>query len=77
MHKESVDASQGEAARAEMRMARSIRLGDPEPERIEAFAEKHGVAAAEFVRFPPSRRSRTRTLVHLRRRCGYVCGAAT
>ena len=40
-----------EAGKAEKRTPRSIRFHDPEWERIEAFAEKRGMAAAEFVRF--------------------------
>ena len=40
-----------EAGKAEKRTPRSIRFYDPEWERIEAFAEKRGMAAAEFVRF--------------------------
>ena len=40
-----------DAGKAEKRTPRSIRFYDPEWERIEAFAEKRGVAAAEFVRF--------------------------
>ena len=40
-----------EAGKAEKRTPRSIRFCDPEWERIEAFAEKRGMAAAEFVRF--------------------------
>ena len=45
------DTSQAEAVRAEKRSPRSIRFYDPEWERIEAFAEDRGLAAAEFVRF--------------------------
>ena len=44
-------ARQGDAAKAEKRTPRSIRFNDPEWVRIEAFAEGHGLAAAEFVRF--------------------------
>ena len=40
-----------EAGRAEKRTPRSVRFHDTEWERIEAFAEKRGMAAAEFVRF--------------------------
>ena len=40
-----------ESGRAEKRTPRSIRFYDPEWERIEAFAEKRGMAAAEFVRY--------------------------
>ena len=39
------------AGKAEKRTPRSIRFYDPEWERIEAFAERRGLAAAEFVRF--------------------------
>ena len=39
------------AGKGEKRTPRSIRFHDPEWERIEAFAEARGVAAAEFVRF--------------------------
>ena len=45
------DMAPAEAGKAEKRTPRSIRFYDPEWERIEAFAEKRGVAAAEFVRF--------------------------
>ena len=41
----------GEAGKPEKRTPRSVRFHDPEWERIEAFAEKRGMAAAEFVRF--------------------------
>ena len=37
--------------KVEKRTPRSVRFHDPEWERIEAFAEKRGMAAAEFVRF--------------------------
>ena len=40
-----------DAGKAEKRTPRSIRFYDPEWERIESFADKRGVAAAEFVRF--------------------------
>ena len=40
-----------EVGKAEKRTPRSIRFYDPEWERIEGFAEKRGMAAAEFVRF--------------------------
>ena len=40
-----------ETGKAEKRTPRSIRFYDPEWKRIEAFAEKRGMAAAEFVRF--------------------------
>ena len=40
-----------EAGKAEKRAPRSIRFYDLEWGRIEAFAEKRGMAAAEFVRF--------------------------
>ena len=39
------------AGKGEKRTPRSIRFYDPEWERIEAFADRRGVAAAEFVRF--------------------------
>ena len=39
------------SAKSEKRTPRSIRFHDPEWERIEAFAEARGLAAAEFVRF--------------------------
>ena len=39
------------ASKAEKRVPRSIRFHDTEWDRIEAFAETRGVAAAEFVRF--------------------------
>ena len=42
---------QAETGRPEKRSPRSIRFHDPEWERIEAFAETRGLAAAEFVRF--------------------------
>ena len=51
MSRESVESSQADAVRTEKRTPRSIRLSDPEWERIEAFAEERGLAAAEFVRF--------------------------
>ena len=40
-----------DGGKAEKRTPRSIRFHDPEWERIEAFAETRGLAAAEFVRF--------------------------
>jgi len=40
-----------DGGKAEKRSPRSIRFHDPEWERIEAFAETRGLAAAEFVRF--------------------------
>ena len=40
-----------DAGKPEKRSPRSIRFHDPEWARIEAFAETHGLAAAEFVRF--------------------------
>ena len=40
-----------EAGKSEKRTPRSVRFHDPEWERIEDFAEKRGMAAAEFVRF--------------------------
>ena len=40
-----------EAGKVEKRTPRSVRFHDPEWERIEVFAEKRGMAAAEFVRF--------------------------
>ena len=40
-----------ETGKVEKRTPRSIRFYEPEWERIEGFAEKRGVAAAEFVRF--------------------------
>jgi len=40
-----------EAGKAEKRKPRSIRFHDAEWERIETCAEKHSLAAAEFVRF--------------------------
>ncbi|MYF07464.1 MAG: hypothetical protein F4233_06145 [Rhodospirillaceae bacterium] len=40
-----------EAGKAERRTPRSIRFREAEWERIEACAEKHSLAAAEFVRF--------------------------
>ena len=40
-----------EAGKMEKRSPRSVRFHDPEWERIEAFAEKRGMAAAKFVRF--------------------------
>ena len=40
-----------EVGKAEKRTPRSIRFYDPEWERIEGFAEKRSMAAAEFVRF--------------------------
>ena len=45
------DMAPANAGKAEKRTPRSIRFYDPEWERIEAFADKRGVAAAEFVRF--------------------------
>ena len=45
------DMAPADAGKAEKRTPRSIRLSDPEWERVESFAEKRGVAAAEFVRF--------------------------
>ena len=40
-----------DAGKAEKRAPRSIRFRDAEWERIEACAEKHSMAAAEFVRY--------------------------
>ena len=40
-----------DGGKTEKRTPRSIRFHDPEWERIEAFAETRGLAAAEFVRF--------------------------
>ena len=40
-----------ETGKVEKRTPRSIRFYDAEWERIEGFAEKRGIAAAEFVRF--------------------------
>ena len=40
-----------EAGKAEKRTPRSVRFHDPGWERIEAFAEERGMAAAEFIRF--------------------------
>ena len=51
MDSEQPDMVPGEAGKVEKRTPRSIRFYDPEWERIEAFAEKRGLAAAEFVRF--------------------------
>ena len=51
MSKEHVDWPQGDAGSAEKRKPRSIRFHDTEWERIKAFAEQRGMAAAEFVRF--------------------------
>lgn len=45
------DGAPAEAGKPEKRSPRSIRFHDPEWERIEAFAETRGLAAAEFVRF--------------------------
>ncbi|MCY4393580.1 MAG: hypothetical protein OXC10_00375 [Rhodospirillaceae bacterium] len=45
------DRVPADAGKAEKRSPRSIRFHDPEWERIEAFAETRGLAAAEFVRF--------------------------
>ena len=46
-----VDTPKDDPGRTEKRTPRSIRFQDPEWERIEAFAEERGLAAAEFVRF--------------------------
>ena len=40
-----------EAGKAEKRAPRSIRFRDAEWERIERYADRHSMAAAEFVRF--------------------------
>ena len=45
------EPSVGEAGKIEKRTPRSIRFYDLEWERIEAFADKRGLSAAEFVRF--------------------------
>ena len=45
------DGAPADAGKPEKRSPRSIRFHDPEWERIEAFAETRGLAAAEFVRF--------------------------
>lgn len=47
----TVDVPAVESVKAEKRTPRSIRFHDPEWERIKAFAEERGLAAAEFVRF--------------------------
>ena len=51
MSTEQIDVAQAERGKAVKRTPRSIRFYDSEWERIEAFAEKRGVAAAEYVRF--------------------------
>ena len=51
MDSNQLDMAPADAGKAEKRTPRSIRFYDPEWERIESFAEKRGVAAAEFVRF--------------------------
>ena len=51
MDNETREAEAIGAGKAEKRRPRSIRFHDVEWERIEACAEKHSLAAAEFVRF--------------------------
>ena len=51
MDTETREAEAVGAGKAEKRRPRSIRFHDAEWERIEACAEKHSLAAAEFVRF--------------------------
>ena len=45
------DTAPADAGKAEKRGPRSIRFHDGEWDRIEVFADKRGLAAAEFVRF--------------------------
>ena len=51
MNSKQTVVAPAESGRTEKRTPRSIRFHDPEWERIEAFAERRGMAAAEFVRF--------------------------
>ncbi|MDE0703437.1 MAG: hypothetical protein OXH59_06920 [Rhodospirillaceae bacterium] len=51
MDNETRETGPAETVKAERRTPRSIRFREAEWERIEACAEKHSMAAAEFVRF--------------------------
>ena len=51
MGRETIDRAHSDAGKVEKRTPRSVRFYDPEWERIKAFAEDRGLAAAEFVRF--------------------------
>jgi len=51
MDDERPETEPAEAGKTERRAPRSIRFRDAEWERIETCAEKHSMAAAEFVRF--------------------------
>ena len=51
MDDEGPETEAAEAGKTERRAPRSIRFRDAEWERIEDCAEKHSMAAAEFVRF--------------------------
>ena len=51
MDSETRESRPVEAGKTERRAPRSIRFRDAEWERIEDCAEKHSMAAAEFVRF--------------------------
>ena len=51
MDSETPEAVSVEAGKVEKRRPRSIRFREAEWERIEDCAEKHSMAAAEFVRF--------------------------
>lgn len=51
MESNGPDGAPAGAGKPEKRTPRSIRFHDPEWQRIEAFAETRGLAAAEFVRF--------------------------
>lgn len=51
MASDNQETEPAEAGKTERRAPRSIRFRDTEWERIEACAEKHSMAAAEFVRF--------------------------
>ena len=51
MESNGPDGAPSGGGKPEKRTPRSIRFHDPEWQRIEAFAETRGLAAAEFVRF--------------------------
>ena len=51
MESNGPDGAPSGGGKLEKRTPRSIRFHDPEWQRIEAFAETRGLAAAEFVRF--------------------------